>query len=936
MSRSDTTGTANSYVTSDGRRRQVTETYMDGQTVPNTRGFHQMMQQLLAEGKVNVVRGDDGTNTVAIPRELLPPEIQAALPQDGEEPYQQYVDGPTGRIVHDTRHTGVRAELQCTDPPIVARDGTTVHRIEVMEPSQGKNGCEPRIETYADRSNYEYEGVCGARENLARTFLDCSIMSAWHALSTPGKSPEEQEEIATNRERKFEWLALGVDDDGKTHKRLCELRLQVQDGCALDGHGLFGVGLRKRDGVDFVDCMHAVQSLHKGAREQFVHYVEEWECYSHLGQPRGPGTLDDWERRHFEESLLRAGPRNCRQDQLRQLRQFAKEPSEDLLEQVDELLMPFIDQYFYTRRNQQGNIIIPWDELAINVNRPFASTLKRRPEFQWSLNKALVDCVKRANDDLRKIAVQAGCPDIVGYALNNFQTPVVMRDNSSPTPRCKAWHPYEGVKILDGAAAMETYIKMSNFQTDTSTSGKTIVQLIVPEGRLAQFMFGDMRRHASPVPMATDLHPHWDTRKVAAQEAQMRNRLAERKEMEELGRVEARAERKRMSEERERIERERVERERQLARQRLHERAEAARVRKLAQEEAERRAAAIKILVSNTVACAINSMPAMREARAHDVQMAERFREARERAHDELEGDRALAAAVAEEVARMRQEQRDREEAAIARARANNAEVRRKAVDRERVLKERRDWARAEKAREKAERLAEQQKAAEAAAVAAAREADRIKKAAWNAQREAAKAAHRANNAPKLSSKNLGKLPQGRALSSTDDDSSSVAASQAVSMAPSIRKPYNASEITLPRMTGHASVQKHREGKPRGLTEVQWQQRKRDCLTAPDRKWVQYDALTGDPTTVVQKDDLKLYLSRDGAVIKTVVWVPRKAQCDSDESSVTSEAGPSSSSASPVQTPAEPTPSRDFAKIVEERHIAEAIRRSLADMGVGA
>jgi len=390
----------------------------------------------------------------------------------------------------------------------------------------------------------------------------------------------------------------------------------------------------------------------------------------------------------------------------------------------------------------------------------------------------------------------------------------------------------------------------------------------------------------------------------------------------------------------ERIERERVERVEAAKRAVAKEKREAERierVRKLTQEEeADRRAVGIQILVRNTVARAINSMPVMREARVHDVQMAERTREARECAHDELEGDRALAAAVAEEVARMRQDYADKEAARIAQARANNAEVGRKAVGRERVLKERRDWARAEKAREKADRLVEQQKAAEAAAVAAAMEADRIKKAAWTAQREAAKAAHRANNAPKLSSKNLGKLPQGRAFSSTDDDSSSVAASQAVSMAPSIRKSYTVSQDTLPRMTGHASVQKHREGKPRGLTEAQWQLRKRDCLTAPDRKWVQYDALTGDPTTVVQKADLKLYLSRDGAVIKTVVWQPRKAQRDSDEDSATSDAGGSSSSASSVQAPVELLPSHDFAKVVEERHIAEAIRRSLADMVVHA
>ena len=259
---------------------------MEGQTVQNTHAFHQMMQQLLTDGKLNVVRGDDGTNTVAIPRDLLPPDIQAVLPRDGEAPFKQYVDGPTGRIVHDTRECGVRAELECPDPPLLAKDGTAVDRINVVELSQGKNGYEPRIQTFAESTRLS-GGIGQLREVLARTFLDCSILSAWDALSTPMKSTDQHEHTASDRERTFEWLALSVDDYGKTHKRMCELRLKIQDGCALDGAGPLGIGLRNRNGIGFADVMIALQALHKGAREEFLKFVEKWHCYSHTGEISG-------------------------------------------------------------------------------------------------------------------------------------------------------------------------------------------------------------------------------------------------------------------------------------------------------------------------------------------------------------------------------------------------------------------------------------------------------------------------------------------------------------------------------------------------------------------------------------------------------------------------------------------------------------------------
>ena len=361
---------------------------------------------------------------------------------------------------------------------------------------------------------------------------------------------------------------------------------------------------------------------------------------------------------------------------------------------------------------------------------------------------------------------------------------------------------------------------------------------------------------------------------------------------------------------------------------------------------------AVKVKIHTLVKNAIYSMPVMQEARKNRIRETfarlakeyeatckrkqEQHAVAQERRREELRNqyersmrqyaineDRKVVSAHEREKKRLADVRETEHQTFVAALQKFNAGVNRKERERECALKEQRDWARAEKARDKANALQKRQRVAEEAAQAAAQEAERAKKVAWAAAREAQRAETRAANppnAPKLTSRNLNKLPKGRNSGSSDDDSSSVAASQAVSMAPSYKS------YIVPAMTRHANDRLVNR-KPLSLKDAEWHNLKTNCLRSPDSRLLVYDAQTGAPTTVLQKGDLKLYLSRDGTVIKTVLWKASK-QRDSDDSSVTSDAGPSSSSGS-SRGEARLRTAHDVTSEIEERHMAEAIRRSL-------
>ena len=333
-------------------------------------------------------------------------------------------------------------------------------------------------------------------------------------------------------------------------------------------------------------------------------------------------------------------------------------------------------------------------------------------------------------------------------------------------------------------------------------------------------------------------------------------------------------------------------------------------------------------IISALVSRAVFEMPCMRLARERRLALQAAIELARMRNREHRGKFATLRALVQQQI------DRDRDAAnkdLITLLRARNAHVRNGVAARSEAARDRDRWYKAERAREKADRLAAQHRKAEDDERAAREQADRLRKARWTAEREAQRAHNKASNpsAPKLSARNIGKLAIRPGASSTDDDSSSVAASQAVSMAPS----YNPTFRLAPRETHH-SRSRVDERKPTGMSDAAWRAAKIACLTSPDRKFVKHDAYTGEPTTVVQKGELKLYLDRDGLVIKTVAWANSKHR-DSDESSVTSEAGPSSSSASPLLHT--PPPPRALAPggvidMFEQRQMEEAIRRSLEQM----
>lgn len=336
-----------------------------------------------------------------------------------------------------------------------------------------------------------------------------------------------------------------------------------------------------------------------------------------------------------------------------------------------------------------------------------------------------------------------------------------------------------------------------------------------------------------------------------------------------------------------------------------------------------------RAIISALVSRAVFEMPCMRLARERRLTLQAAIERARLRSREHRGKFAILRALVQQQI------DRDRDvanEDLITRLRARNAHVRNGVAARSEAARDRDRWYKAERAREKADRLAAQHRKAEEEERAARDQADRLRKARWAAEREAQRAHSKASNssAPKLSARNIGKLSiRPGANTSTDDDSSSVAASQAVSMAPS----YNPTFRLAPRETHH-SRSRVDERKPTGMSDAAWRAAKIACLTSPDRKFVKHDAYTGEPTTVVQKGDLKLYLDRDGLVIKTVAWANSKHR-DSDESSVTSEAGPSSSSASPLLHTPPPQPALapgGVIDLLEQRQMEEAIRRSLEQM----
>ena len=361
--------------------------------------------------------------------------------------------------------------------------------------------------------------------------------------------------------------------------------------------------------------------------------------------------------------------------------------------------------------------------------------------------------------------------------------------------------------------------------------------------------------------------------------------------------------------------------EKAAARRRAAEKKAAAEEKKAAAEKAaaeKKREEQIRSMIKQCVLAAIDNMEVIKNARANDT--------AKRVAAEERERIEAA------ELARIRKESEDAYAAKMAIVYAANKRVADKCSALAEREKRRRDSASVERSKERADRLKADRLKQEQMVKDEKRKVDERKHKAFLAERDAIKAAAakekvlRDEAAEREAAQEaarrlaLGGLVGGHNVSRTEDDVRSVAASHAVSLAPT--------DGPEPQMTRHAEQRKLERFH---VTDAQFKALVRECLRKPDRKYATYDRKDGSLATAYQKGGLKLICSREGDVIKTVIW--KSSVLNRGErhwhTSTSSKAGPSSSTSSK----AGPSPSNVWSMIdsVTKLSIAEAEQRELAE-----
>ena len=762
-------------------------------------------------------------------------------------------------------------------------------------------------------------GVGALTDFYARLFLDVALLGCWKALSDTASTLDEQIEIAT------EILITMHRNTAYLHDRFLCFTAFRSMWCQLARGRVLIQKLGKRDGLRYPMGMPRLEimemaTLFDSAESRKKFFFGSRLCGAH---ERMDYDDDDIVNRIFEAPALI--------DITIQMR---------LKDGVYAFLEDYYKAYDYASSDSSDRCVdlsevmesVPMVQLMLNI--PTCAYWPPEVELPLDMSSLVAGIeawqVKRM---ILEMAIRSICTVInhtlTSQALTRFRvsdlTPVIQkalhRQQLIPMIEWDGmrslgyWHPIEGLKVAYGtedvAALSELYLSELKIGDPSCIDFYDVVGMLVPEKRIALLKKAEIRRelrdigpllHAS---FCAEKHRHREFAPDKVLEWQYARRLYQESG---LGLVPDQKRRNIISD------------------------MVSAVVRLQDEDVADQKR---RKIISDMVSAAVFDMPCMRLPREGRLALQAAVKRARDANHERRSKFAMLSYYVKQQLVSDEQARQQLElerweslkrargaeyDALIARLRELNAVVRNGVADRMNTARENCRWHKAEKARQKADCLATQQRKAEDDERTARNLTERLRKARWIAEREAKRAHSKAvnNSAPKLSARNLGKITSlAGNTTSTDDDSSSVAASQAVSMAPSIKYPHVASQLVLPRMTQHAA-NRNDSRKPCYITPAEFQRRKHDCLSKPDRKWIVYDHDSGEPTTVVQRGTLKLYLDRHGTVIRTVVW---KQGYDSDSSTSEARPGPSSAPSTP------PTTRMD--DWVEQRHMEEAIRRSL-------
>ena len=212
-------------------------------------------------------------------------------------------------------------------------------------------------------------------------------------------------------------------------------------------------------------------------------------------------------------------------------------------------------------------------------------------------------------------------------------------------------------------------------------------------------------------------------------------------------------------------------------------------------------------------------------------------------------------------------------------------------------------WRREQKRQEAALAATEQERDVKERKLALERE----RKAQWKESRKAASRMAMKTIKPmqmaKLSRKNLKHLD--RPSSSSSDDTMSIASSMAASSGGVSVAPVLAPQKCMPRLTHHGNMRAVQRIAGVGSQKDLLQKQVQRVLSNPaSKREVKYDKTTGEHTTVVYGEGLKLYVDQTGTVVKSLAADP---------------------AAPPLAI------GEELSRLIEQRHIEAAVKKSLED-----